>query len=133
MTHELSQRFHFDAAHTLARRVDAEPSRRIHGHTYTAEITIAGLPDPATGMVLDLALLRAEIERVRLQLDHRLLNEVPGLGQPTLEALCDYLAAELGAALPGLCRVAVGRQAGGDRCTLNVGSAKPVRAPVDEL
>ena len=30
---ELSKTFGFDAAHTLRRKVDAEPSRRIHGHS----------------------------------------------------------------------------------------------------
>mgnify|MGYP000178535474 CR=1 FL=1 len=47
MKFELSQRFYFEAAHTLHRTIDAEGSLRIHGHTYHAEVTIAGQPDPA--------------------------------------------------------------------------------------
>ena len=39
MKYELSQRFYFEAAHTLRRQIEAEGSRRIHGHTYIAEIT----------------------------------------------------------------------------------------------
>jgi len=50
MKYELSQRFFFDAAHTLRRQIEAESSKRIHGHTYHAEVTIAGQPDPATGI-----------------------------------------------------------------------------------
>ncbi len=34
--YELSQRFFFEAAHTLRREVEAEGSRRVHGHTYEA-------------------------------------------------------------------------------------------------
>ena len=45
MQYELSQTFYFEAAHTLRRTVDVEPSLRIHGHTYIAEITLAGAPD----------------------------------------------------------------------------------------
>ena len=50
--HELSKEFRFDAAHTLHRDIDAEGSRRIHGHSYRAEVTVRGRPDPATGMLI---------------------------------------------------------------------------------
>ena len=58
MRFTISQRFFFDAAHTLKREIEAEGSRRIHGHTYHAEVWLAGERDPATGMVIDLGLLR---------------------------------------------------------------------------
>ena len=53
---ELSKQFRFDAAHTLDRVIDADPSRRIHGHSYRAEVAVRGPADPATGMVVDLGL-----------------------------------------------------------------------------
>lgn len=115
---ELSQRFYFEAAHTLRRQVEAEGSRRIHGHTYEAEVTVAGVPDATTGMVMDLGPLRAEIARVRAQLDHHFLDDVPGLGPATLENLCAYLRRELAPAVPALCAVTVQRQASGDRCVM---------------
>jgi 6-pyruvoyl-tetrahydropterin synthase len=40
---ELSKQFWFDAAHTLNRSIDAESSRRIHGHSYRAEVTVRGI------------------------------------------------------------------------------------------
>jgi len=48
--YELSKEFRFDAAHTLDRAVDTESSRRIHGHSYRAEVVIRGRPDPKSGM-----------------------------------------------------------------------------------
>ncbi len=48
---ELSKQFRFDAAHTLDRSIDTESSRRIHGHSYRAEVTVRGRPDPVTGML----------------------------------------------------------------------------------
>lgn len=66
----VSQRFFFDAAHTLQRQIEAEGSRRIHGHTYHAEVTLRGPLDPATGMVIDLGYLRLRLQSVREQLDH---------------------------------------------------------------
>lgn len=115
---ELSQRFFFEAAHTLHRTVETEGSRRIHGHTYHAEVTVCGTPDTASGMVLDLGYLRAEIAKLREQLDHRFLDEVEGLGQPTLENLCLYIRMTLQPVFPQLCAVVVERQVTGDRCQL---------------
>jgi 6-pyruvoyltetrahydropterin/6-carboxytetrahydropterin synthase len=115
--HELSQRFFFEAAHTLRRTVETEGSRRVHGHTYEAEVTVRGAPD-AAGMVIDLALLRAAIARVREQLDHHFLDEVAGLGIPTLENLCSFIHVQLAPMVPGLCAVMIERRASGDRCTL---------------
>jgi 6-pyruvoyltetrahydropterin/6-carboxytetrahydropterin synthase len=117
-TYDLSQRFFFEAAHTLERTTETEGSRRIHGHTYDAEVTISGRPDPATGMVMDVAHLRVQIERVRAMLDHHFLDEVPGLGPPTLENLCAFIRRHLADCLPGLSQVIVERKAGGDRCAL---------------
>jgi 6-pyruvoyltetrahydropterin/6-carboxytetrahydropterin synthase len=117
MLYELSQRFDFEAAHMLDRDIDAEPSRRIHGHTYYAEVTVKGDPDPRTGMLLDLGDLRRHLVNVRNLLDHRLLNEVAGLGKPTLEGLCGFIAARLREPLPNLATVRVWR-ASGDACTL---------------
>jgi len=121
MIYELTQRFYFEAAHTLQRQVDVEPSRRFHGHTYLAEVAVAGTPDPVTGMVVDLAHLRRAIDTLRDQLDHRLLDEVPGLGPATLENLCAFIARALGAAGWNLAHVVVRREASGDACCLRLG------------
>ena len=118
MTYHISQRFFFDAAHTLKREIEADSSRRIHGHTYNAEITLSGQPDPATGMVLDLGRVRDAIEWLRPQLDHRMLDDVPGLGTATIENLCAYIWRAIAASLPGLTSVRVWREGMGDSCTL---------------
>lgn len=115
---ELSQRFFFEAAHTLHRSVETEGSLRIHGHTYHAEVTVCGTPEVASGMIVDLAHLRAAIARVREALDHRFLDEVEGLGPATLENLCAFIRRAIEPAFPQLCAVSVERQASGDRCTL---------------
>ena len=114
---ELSKQFYFEAAHTLERQIETESSRRIHGHTYHAEITVRGRPDPVSGMILDLGLFARALDAVRAELDHRFLDEVPELGPATLENLCVYLWKNLAPSLPGLNRVSVWRQASGDKCT----------------
>jgi 6-pyruvoyltetrahydropterin/6-carboxytetrahydropterin synthase len=118
MVVELSQRFFFEAAHTLRRKLETESSLRIHGHTYHAEVMLRGEPDPDSGMLLDLAVLRAALADVRDRLDHRFLDEVDGLGPATLENLCQFIWRVLASQLPQLARVTVERQASGDKCSL---------------
>ncbi|MGC3524734.1 6-pyruvoyl trahydropterin synthase family protein [Pseudomonas aeruginosa] len=115
---ELSQRFYFEAAHTLNRDIETEGSRRIHGHTYEAEVTVAGQPDATSGMLIDLGYLRSEIARVREMLDHRLLDEVQDLGPATIENLCAFIRKQLEDSVPSLCAVMVERRLSGDRCVL---------------
>jgi 6-pyruvoyltetrahydropterin/6-carboxytetrahydropterin synthase len=122
MIYELSQRFYFEAAHTLNRRIEAEGSRRIHGHTYHVEVTlrgpINGSESPDSGMLMDLGHFRQALEPVRQQLDHHFLDEVANLGRPTLENLCAYILRELQPHLPLIHKIAIERPASGDRCTL---------------
>ena len=120
MTYEISQRFFCDAAHTLRREIETEGSARVHGHTYCGEIAMTGAVDPETGMVVDLGQLRALLEQVRLQLDHHLLDEVAGLGIPTLENLCAFIARFTAPAGVRLSRVSVWRDGIGDRCDLRL-------------
>ncbi len=115
---EISQKFYFDAAHTLRRDIEAEGSRRIHGHTYHAEVTLSGEVDATTGMVVDLGLVRAAIEQLRTRLDHHLLDEVEGLGPATLENLAAFIWRAVADALPGVSQVRVWRDGVGDSCTL---------------
>jgi 6-pyruvoyltetrahydropterin/6-carboxytetrahydropterin synthase len=115
--HELSRSFLFEAAHTLQRDIHAEGSRRIHGHSYRATITLAGAPDPTTGMLIDIGRLDAVLVTARDALDHRFLDEVPDLGPATLENLCSFLWIRLVPALPMLCRVTVSRDLSGDACS----------------
>ena len=127
MMYELSQRFRFEAAHTLEREVETESSRRIHGHTYHAEVTLRGVPDPATGMVMDLGLLRRALEGVQQRLDHHLLNEVEGLDRPTLEGLCAFIAAQLKGPLPMLASVRLWRASGPAHPPVSTRTAAGVR------
>jgi 6-pyruvoyltetrahydropterin/6-carboxytetrahydropterin synthase len=117
MMFELSKQFRFDAAHTLERRVDTDPSRRIHGHSYRAEVTVRGPADPVSGMVIDLALFEHALADARDGLDHRFLDDVPDLGPATMENLSVWIWRRLEPACPGLSKVAVFRDSEGDACT----------------
>ena len=95
----MTRKIEFSAAHFYHNpNFSAEENRRVfgkcnnphgHGHNYVLEVTVAGEPDPETGMVLDLKELKDILEREVIdRMDHRHLNyEVPELaGQiPTCE------------------------------------------------
>jgi 6-pyruvoyltetrahydropterin/6-carboxytetrahydropterin synthase len=119
-TFEVCQRFYFDAAHSLKREIETEGSRRIHGHTYLAEVAVRGIVDNKTGMVMDIGLIRLEVAKVRELLDHHYLDEVPGLGIPTLENLCIYIEKAMRDNGLQLSRVSVWRESLGDRCDMAV-------------
>lgn len=113
---ELSKTFLFESAHTLNRVVDREASLRIHGHSYRAQVTVRGRPDPETGMVVDLGRFEAALGLARDGLDHRLLDEVQGLGPATLENLAAWIWRTAGESIATIHRVTVYRDSTGDMC-----------------
>jgi 6-pyruvoyltetrahydropterin/6-carboxytetrahydropterin synthase len=115
--YELSKRFYFDAAHTLRREIDTESSLRIHGHSYRAEVTVRGKPDPESGMLVDLGLLERKLEEARVALDHRFLDEINDLGPATMENLCAWIWRKLSDEVTNLSKVSVFRDSSGDGCT----------------
>lgn len=114
---ELSKQFRFDAAHTLDRSIHTESSRRIHGHSYRAEVTVRGRPDPVTGMVVDLGVLERSIADARDALDHRFLDEINDLGPATMENLSRWIWDRLSPEVGNLFKVSVFRDSSGEACS----------------
>ena len=111
---EISQEFGFDAAHYLGN--GAAENRRLHGHSFYAEVTLRGEPNPATGFLRDFGEVNAALQAIRAQLDHRLLNEIEELGVPTLENLARYRYVHAKKALPEVARVKLRRPSYGQTC-----------------
>jgi len=81
----ITRKFEFSASHLCAvpgasvdenRRLYGEAANpRGHGHNYVVEVTLAGDPDPVTGMVMDLKELKDILNREVVDpFDHRFLN-----------------------------------------------------------
>lgn len=107
MTHTIFTEIAFEAAHRLPNVPDEHKCARLHGHSFRAEVHVQGDLDPALGWVADFADVRAAAEPVRLALDHRYLNEIDGLDNPTSEVIAAWIWDRLQPTLPGLVRVVV--------------------------
>ena len=114
---ELAYEFGFDAAHRFEHFPAGHANRRVHGHSFQVEVGVAGEPDPRTGFVVDFAELESACAELRAALDHRLLNEVDGLGEPSLENLCAWIWRRLTPRFGCLSRVTVRRDSAGQSCT----------------
>ena len=112
---ELTQEFGFDAAHYLGQ--GAPENSRLHGHSFYCEVTLRGEPDPKRGWLRDLGEVKAALDDIRATLDHRLLNEVEGLGNPTLENLARFIFLRAKKALPEVARVKLRRPSYGQSFT----------------
>jgi len=88
---ELTKSFTFEAAHSLPKTTLGAASQEIHGHSFRAEVTVRGTPDPVTGMVVDFGLLTARMAEIQKTLDHTFLNKIEAIGLPTLENLARYI------------------------------------------
>jgi 6-pyruvoyltetrahydropterin/6-carboxytetrahydropterin synthase len=117
---EITQQFGFDAAHYL-QEAPSGANRRMHGHSFYAEVTLAGEPDPEKGWVRDFGEVNAVLMTIRGELDHQLLNEIAGLGVPTLENLARHIFREAKARLPEVCRVRLSRPSSGQSCVYEEG------------
>ena len=86
----ISKTFDFDASHWLPKVPKGHKCGRMHGHTYKAEIICAGEPDDR-GMIVDYAEIEAAWSPIHDLIDHRTLNEVKGLENPTTEVVAPWM------------------------------------------
>jgi 6-pyruvoyltetrahydropterin/6-carboxytetrahydropterin synthase len=99
--------FTFEAAHRLPNVATDHKCARLHGHSFRARVHVEGPVGDRSGWVVDFADVADACEPLRLALDHRYLNEIDGLENPTSEMLARWIWDRLVDVLPGLCLVSV--------------------------
>ncbi len=90
----IAKRFTFDAAHFLPCMPELHKCRGMHGHTYEVELQLSGTPD-ANGILVDYEDIAKEWERIHALIDHKVLNDVPGLRMPSTEVLVMWMFDQL--------------------------------------
>jgi 6-pyruvoyltetrahydropterin/6-carboxytetrahydropterin synthase len=114
---ELTKTFRFEAAHHLPMVPPEHKCHRVHGHSYVVEVCAAGEVDPVAGWLIDFGEISARVEPLlRQELDHRLLNDIPGLENATSEVLCSWLWKRLQPLVPHLAAITV-HETCAARCT----------------
>lgn len=104
---QLFKEFTFEAAHRLPHVPEGHKCARLHGHSFHVRVTVEGTVGTETGWVMDFADLKAAFRPLMDALDHRYLNEIPGLENPTSEVLAIWIWDRLVPTLPGLAAVEV--------------------------
>jgi 6-pyruvoyltetrahydropterin/6-carboxytetrahydropterin synthase len=104
---EIFKEFSIEAAHWLPNVPAGHKCGRLHGHSFHIELHVSGPVDSKLGWVLDFADIKKAFKGVEDQIDHRCLNEVAGLENPTSENLCRWLWQKLKPELPTLSKIVV--------------------------
>jgi 6-pyruvoyltetrahydropterin/6-carboxytetrahydropterin synthase len=99
--------FKFDSAHWLPNVPATHKCANMHGHTYYVEIHVEDELDPVLGWVLDYSDLQKAVDPLIDQLDHKVLNEIAGLENPTAEFLALWIWNGIQPELPQLTQVVV--------------------------
>ncbi len=97
----------FESAHFLPEVPEVHKCSRLHGHSFRVVVTVEGEPGELSGWVMDFADLRAAVMPFVDQLDHRLLNDIEGLHNPTSEVLAKWLWDRLVPTVPELACIEV--------------------------
>ncbi|UCE62473.1 MAG: 6-carboxytetrahydropterin synthase QueD [Phycisphaerales bacterium] len=87
----LARKFTFEAGHRLPHAPPDHKCRGIHGHSFTVEIVCEGEIDPQSGWLIDFADIKHAFAPLLARLDHRMLNDIEGLENPTVENLARWI------------------------------------------
>lgn len=99
---EIYKEFSFDSAHFLPNVPEGHKCKQMHGHTYRLRVYVKGNPGEKNGWLIDFKELKEIALPIIDQIDHKLLNDVPGLENPTAENLAIWVWDRLKPLLPML-------------------------------
>jgi len=104
---EIFKLFTIEAAHRLPNLPPEHKCSRLHGHSYRIEVHVTGEVVQPEGWVRDFGDIRVVFRPLFEQLDHRYLNEIAGLENPTSENLARWIWQRLKPSLPGLSSIVI--------------------------
>lgn len=90
----IGRTYHFESAHYLPLLPDSHKCHRMHGHNYKLLVTMEGALDER-GFVVDFAELDETVLPLLKLVDHKTLNDVEGLENPTAEIIAAWFLAGL--------------------------------------
>jgi len=88
---KLYKEFYVEAAHLLPNLPEEHKCRRLHGHSFKITVHVEGKVEEKSGWVMDFAEIGEKFQPIFSALDHRYLNEIEGLENPTSENLAIWI------------------------------------------
>jgi len=104
---EIYKEFVIEAAHQLPNLPEGHKCKRLHGHSFRIEVHVTGKADEETGWIMDFSEISRLFKPVFEALDHRFLNDIEGLENPTSENLAYWIWERLKPELPALSAIAI--------------------------
>ena len=101
----LFKEFTFDSAHSLPHVPDGHKCKEVHGHTYRLVVFIEGELDPHLGWVMDFAEVKGVVKPIIDKIDHKYMNDIEGLENPTCEIIAKWLWDQIKPAIPLLKKI----------------------------
>ena len=102
---EIYKEFSFDSAHFLPNVPDGHKCKQMHGHTYRLRVILKGETDEHLGWIMDFKELKDAVAPVIERLDHKLINDISGLQNPTAENITVWIWKQIRPLLPQLSRI----------------------------
>lgn len=92
----IGKQYHFAAAHFLPKVHDGHKCKNMHGHNYMVEVEIRNEISPLDGFCgnVDFYQVDESMKPIIAMLDHKLLNEIEGLENPTAENIAAWILKE---------------------------------------
>ena len=105
--------FRIHASRFLPNLSDDHICKRMHGHTFNIKVFIKGEINQTDGFVIDFYDIDAIFKQyIHPIIDHKVLNQVKGLENPSSENLCKWIWDNLERHIPGLYRIEVSEDFG---------------------
>lgn len=99
------KKFAFDSAHFLPNVPEGHKCKNMHGHTYHLTVYLEGDLDEELQWVMDFKELKDVVKPVIDRIDHQLLNDIPGLENPTAERILVWIWEQIQPKLPLLSKL----------------------------
>ena len=105
--------FRIHASRFLPNLDDNHICKRMHGHTFNITVYVNGEIDKKTGFVMDFYDIDTTFNKyIHSKIDHKILNDVEGLNNPTSEHLSKWIWDNLINHISGLHKIKVSEDFG---------------------
>ena len=85
------KKFSFESAHALPNVPDGHKCKTVHGHSYHMTLKLEGDLEEKMDWVMDFAIVKEIVKPVVKKLDHKYLNDIEGLENPTCEKIAIWI------------------------------------------